>query len=365
MRVSHALTAVAVLVLSLFWEIAAHEGAFVHDTHETNIPFENILVAYQSWSECDNATITAVESGVNVIIWFATNLETDEEGNAALQGGPNHTCVEGMIGKLSDMGYGRDKVKHLISVGGWDAPHPDTSNSAEEYAEAFEVFSDGLFDGLDWDLEGNDSLTAEWNYFSKECLDLMANLSRILHDRGYIVSLAPPESYLDIQTTAFSKFVNLTYPDDDWGDDPPFSYHGHNTYAYPLVKEPTAFDFVSIQIYETKSHASYNTTVLGTPQVDYMRAYIKSLVEEGVTVDFTTDDDFNELGVQKLTINKVIVGLISAGGVGGPITAVNASKAFAGLKEGGERNIDGFFYWCIGDDKDGSLPKILSEGIWG
>ncbi|GMI42625.1 hypothetical protein TrCOL_g4590 [Triparma columacea] len=374
MRGNYSLKTLIALFLSFLGTITSHEENAVRGTHKTitsheanvdesNVPFDKILVAYQSWSECDNATITAVENGVNVVIWFATNLDSDEEGNAVLTGGPNHTCVEGKIAQLAGMGYGRDKVKHLISVGGWDAPHPDTSNTAEEYAEAFEVFSGGLFDGLDWDLEGNDSLTAKWNYFSKECLELMADLSKILHDRGYIISMAPPESYLDIQTTAFSKYVNLTYPDDDWGDDPPFSYHGHNVYSYPLAKEPDAFDFVSIQIYETKSHASYNTTVLGVPQVDYMTSYIKSLVEEGVTVDFTTDEDFKELGVQKIKMNKIIVGLISAGGVGGPITAANASKVFAELEEGS--NIDGFFFWCIGDDKDGSLPKVLGEGIWG
>ena len=65
------------------------------------------------------------------------------------------------------MGFGRDKVKHLISIGGWDAAHPDTTHTAEEYFTAWESFSDGLYDGLDWDLEGNDNLQSEWNYFSK------------------------------------------------------------------------------------------------------------------------------------------------------------------------------------------------------
>ena len=249
----------------------------------SNLPFEKFMVAYQSWSECDENVFTAVEKGVNVVIWFATNLVSDSDGNAAMVGGPNRTCVEDKIAQLGDMGYGG--VKHLISVGGWDASHPNTTHSgeskrgakrrasnaisshencalvlsykrhllrnqrsnphpsfqpfsrfasliaAEEYAEAFETFSDGLYDGLDWDLEGNDALTSPWNYFSRPCLDLMADLSKLLHDKGYIVSMAPPESYLDIQTTEFSKFVNLTYPSDDWDVDPPFSYHGHNTYG--------------------------------------------------------------------------------------------------------------------------------------
>lgn len=167
---------------------------------ERSLP-EKLVVAYQSWSECDDKVLDAVQSGVNVVIWFATNLESADDGSALMAGGPNRTCVQEKIEALEELGYGRDKVTHLISVGGWDASHPDTSNTAEEYFEAFEKFSDGLYDGLDWDLEGNDSLTSQLNYFSKECLLLMGDLSQLLHDAGYIVSMAPPESYLDIQTT--------------------------------------------------------------------------------------------------------------------------------------------------------------------
>lgn len=102
---------------------------------------DNLMVAYQSWSECDDSVYTAVENGVNVVIWFAVNLAADETGAASLTGGPNRTCVEEKQAKLDSMGYGY--VVHLLSVGGWDAAHPDTSFSAEEYFEAFEAHSDG------------------------------------------------------------------------------------------------------------------------------------------------------------------------------------------------------------------------------
>ena len=62
----------------------------------------------------------------------------------------------------------------------------------------------------------------------------LSDLSKLLHDAGYIVSLVPPESYLDVQTTEFSRFVNLTYPGELWPGETPatqFSYHGHNAYA--------------------------------------------------------------------------------------------------------------------------------------
>ena len=61
----------------------------------------------------------------------------------------------------------------------------------------------------------------------------MADLSKLLHDAGQIVTMAPPESYLDVQTTEFSRYVNLTYPE-TWPDETPankFQYHGHNAYG--------------------------------------------------------------------------------------------------------------------------------------
>ena len=58
-------------------------------------------------------------------------------------------CVRRPIDTLSDMGYDRLIVKHLISVGGLDASHPDTSNTAMEYYDAFnDDFNQENDDGL-------------------------------------------------------------------------------------------------------------------------------------------------------------------------------------------------------------------------
>ena len=223
------------------------------------------MVAYQSWSECDNAVFNAVEKGANVIIWFAVNLDANDVGEATISGGPNRTCVEEKIDFLKKSG--RDVV-HLISVGGWDASHPDTDFTAEEYFDAFQSFSSGLYDGLDWDLEGNDSLTSQWNYLSPACARLMADLSSLLHNDGYIVSMAPPESYFDLQTSSFSLYLNLTYPTDVWPNaDPVFSYHGRNSYAAPYALSPTAFDFINLQIYETQVSACESVSILNATSV--------------------------------------------------------------------------------------------------
>ena len=101
-----------------------------------------------------------------------------------------------IIQQLKKRGYGKDRVKHLISVGGWDASHPNTTHTPEEYFGAFNLFNkDGVFDGLDWDLEGNDKIDSTNNFFSFKCLELMAELSLLLHNSGKIVSMAPPGNY--------------------------------------------------------------------------------------------------------------------------------------------------------------------------
>ena len=122
-----------------------------------------------------------------------------------ITGGPNLTCVAEVSARLSAAGL---PTTHMISVGGWDAPHPDTSFSADEWWEAWRAWNDNAtapgfsgFDGIDWvgsapmprqanappirasllwrqDLEGNDAPTSPWNTFSVECLKLVSDFSK-------------------------------------------------------------------------------------------------------------------------------------------------------------------------------------------
>ena len=56
----------------------------------------------------------------------------------------------------------------------------------------------GLFDGIDWDLEGNDDRQAPTARFTIDTLDVMADFSVCAKAQlGLSVSLAPAESYLD------------------------------------------------------------------------------------------------------------------------------------------------------------------------
>jgi hypothetical protein len=108
----------------------------------------------------------------------------------------------------------------MISVGGWNSPHPSTINSAREVYLAWKEWNektvarpnDGFygFDGIDWDIEGNDDVTSEWNYFTMPCLDLMGQFSQYAKQDGYFVSMAPAQSYLDSTLSLFDRFVNHT-----------------------------------------------------------------------------------------------------------------------------------------------------------
>ena len=86
-----------------------------------------------------------------------TNLIRDDTGKAVVQGGPNATCVALVAAELRRR---RLPTAHLISVGGWNAPHPDTSFSGVEWWRAWREWNEGHvasqalgfagFDGFDW-----------------------------------------------------------------------------------------------------------------------------------------------------------------------------------------------------------------------
>jgi len=123
---------------------------------------------------------------------------------------------------------------HIISIGGWNSPHPDTSVSAEEAYDHWNNWNKNIvarpdkgfygFHGFDWDIEGmfcsvffihsqlcltitcccmfnynvfvimigNDDPSSQYNHFTVECLDFMGRFSQLAKQKGgYIVSMAP------------------------------------------------------------------------------------------------------------------------------------------------------------------------------
>ena len=119
-------------------------------------------------------------------------------------------------------------------TGGWNAPHPDTHNNASTVFREFQRWNREVaarpmlgfcgFDGIDWDLEGNDDVSSPFNHFSiavhapspmhafcpvsrrrgrtallarsqpgPQVLDLVGEVSQLAKRAGLAVSMAPPE----------------------------------------------------------------------------------------------------------------------------------------------------------------------------
>ena len=164
---------------------------------------------YQSWATCNlTQTLTTARQGVNVVIWFATSLSS-VNGTATVTGGPDYACVAEVADAIAAADL---PTTHLISIGGWDAPHPDTNWTGSEWFDAWERWNDALprpFDGFDWDLEGNDNLNASTNVFTQSCLDLVVAMSDAAAAAGYVVSMVPAQSYLDVTTDACVRRAEL------------------------------------------------------------------------------------------------------------------------------------------------------------
>lgn len=114
----------------------------------------------------------------------------------------------------------------------------------------------------------------------------MGQFSQLAKSCGYIVSMAPAESYVDPTISGFDR--SLLHEYEEWKNRiPPFAYHGRNCYAYLLAKYGTSifgseenmkrvdtFDFVTIQFYEGYSHAEFYISVQKIPPKDYLTGLI-------------------------------------------------------------------------------------------
>ena len=74
----------------------------------------------------------------------------------------------------------------MVSIGGWGAEHPTTDFSAAEMYAAIKNWNENIvarigiphgFDGIDWDLEGDNSESSPNNYFTDELLELVGQIS--------------------------------------------------------------------------------------------------------------------------------------------------------------------------------------------
>lgn len=58
----------------------------------TKLP-EKIVLGYANWCECDEKIVKAVEDGVNVVVWFNTNLKQADNGAPFVESCTDLKCV--------------------------------------------------------------------------------------------------------------------------------------------------------------------------------------------------------------------------------------------------------------------------------
>ncbi len=258
------------------------------------LPAGPLLLAYADRGCTDDGAEVLAEAraGVNVVVWFAVNLGATADGaTPRVEYGINSTCVALVAKTLRDEGL---KTAHLISIGGWDAPHPNTNWNGSAWWDAWRTWNagDGVsrpalgwygFDGFDWDLEGNDTPSSPWNHFTVACMDLVGEMSQAAKRAGYVVTMVPPESYLDPTEQRFDLSLRHAY-DDGW--QPDFLYHGRNCYAYLLAKfgEET-FDLIDVQLYESWAHADFAIVHQGSDPAKYLLEWATAIVA-GWEIDF-------------------------------------------------------------------------------
>jgi len=285
------------------------------------LPSGKLIVGYATGPCNTTQLVREVRAGCNVLIWFSIALRS-VEGAATITGGPEASCVVETRRVLDGLGYG--DVAHMISIGGWDAIHPNATvaNGTEWWRVFAEWNAAGskFFDGIDWDVEGNDDLASDENVIPTEVLALMQTMSAAAKDAGALVSLVPAQSYLDPSATGFDFALNHSYA--DWYPD--FYYRGLNTYAPLVIARPELFDFVSVQFYESWSRCAQAVEEENRDPADYLVDFV-SQVAEGWQVDFGQTRPLGLQGrhVVRLDLRKLVLGFSTGTNVRGKMIYVD------------------------------------------
>jgi len=290
-------------------------------------------------------------------------------------------CVGNIVNSIAKLNL---EVVHLISVGGWDAPHPDATNTAEVIYEALDNWNKNVvarpnlgfhgFDGFDWDIEGNDNVNSPYNNFTVACLDVMGRISQLAKSNGYIVTMAPPESYLDPTTSEFSRSLLYTYP--EWNFlQPPFAYHGRNCYAYIVSRygktgSVDTFDSIFVQLYETYSHAEYQITHQRGSAKDWFSYLIKKF-QAGWVVNFGSDPTV-KYPSQNLQISpkQIVIGLANGWAGDGRVLLVYPEDVQVAHEYMKSEGIEpkGYGFWSIKQEGEISrqrpgIPVWMAAGL--
>lgn len=355
-----------------------------------------VLIGYTAGRDYATVRNAIVRDGVNVVIWSfieiivpesvttTTTTTTSTRGDeGVLKTNLEMKQIQQLIIELDMSGYSH--VVHLASFGGWDGPHlqPLSPISAREYSNSWmsawrSSIVSTIFHGIDWDFEGNDDVASPLNYFHQTELDSMGHISQQMKDEGYIVTIAPPQSYLNFDSSGFTQSVNITQ-DRGWHDD--FSYFGNNIYAYTLYKYGTYIDLVSIQLYESYSNAAMSIYHDGNTAEDYIYNYIYNIAhvnKQSFLVNFTQDLQLEgTMGSSSVRVpmelNKLVIGLANGWAFNNNtlnnnnktvyISPMECQRAYNRLINSvhGDLSPRGFMFWTI--DSEGSNGVYMARGI--
>ena len=305
------------------------------------LPPGPLILGYSTACDDGSTAVAEARAGVNVINWFAANLV----GGPAIAFPRNTSCIANTARALKAQGL---RTAHMLTVGGWNAPHPNRSLSGRHWAEEFHRWNEALaaegawagFDGLDWDLEGNDAQGSRWNRFTAEGMELVGTMSQRLKALGYLVTLVPPQSYFDVGTQQFG--LDLRYAPADPGYHQEFRYAGRNSYAlleakYGMTTKGATFDLIDVQLYESWSRADYQINGRGVAPEAYLAAWVRAITA-GWVVRF---DHVPEVGLPATRVSvppsRLVVGLsFGSGDRSGKsvfIRPAAVGRAFAALPE--------------------------------
>ncbi|KAJ8607229.1 hypothetical protein CTAYLR_009926 [Chrysophaeum taylorii] len=315
---------------------------------------ERLVIGYAtSRSLRENKVVPACRDGVNVVIWSFVHLEV-------VDGVPRVRAtfdVDEVKRAKRDID---DGVQHLVAFGGWNGPHPDTSVDGATWWETWETWNDGVFDGVDWDLEGHDDAAAPTTTLTAEVEDIVVDFTRLARENGYVVGAAPAESYLDANSNgaSFSRRLDHSPP---WRDgDAPFPYAGRNAYARLVSR--CDFDFVSVQFYEGYSRAWHETTKTKGGGGVSLASYL-----ENVATRLMEGFDVGDVGRVAVPSERLVLGFANGWADGAKFLKPDPEAirtALARLQAAG-REPRGVMFWVIDEEGANGLTfaKELSRSF--
>lgn len=320
-----------------------------------SLPNGALIAGYTNQANA-SSIVHAVNQGVNVLIWSFIELQGNVTDDP-MQEGPNPEILREVVVTLHEQAL---SVAHLVSVGGWGAPHPDTARTGNEWWAVWRRWDAAFaklqvklpeaiwsgFAGVDLDIEGADDVTSPLNYFPPALIELCGTFALAAKRDGYISTMVPPQSYLDCGSPHFDPF-GRTWHSDNWATK--FTYHGQNTcvdravpyaarrvstpsfsqhtfavvdsltlhvvlirYAPLLAKYGDSYDLVIIQLYEGFSRAGHEIFDNKLDPTAYLTGLARNC-SRGWKVDFN-----GAYGLENQTISvppsKLIFGLANGWG---------------------------------------------------